>query len=250
MSRRTPLWSVAVWLVVLLTTAQGQENDSCRVHDGQPGLVGAPGRDGRAGLKGEKGEAAPQAPERELNNKGDPGERGPEGLTGPKGFNGPLGDLGPLGPTGKRGAKGEPGSSSLSYRSAFSVLRTLTSQPKGKVVFNKALTNTEDHYDTSSGTFTCVKPGFYYFVYHAMSTGNLCLSLMSTAEGWENNTPVVGFCDYNKHKSTQVNSGGTVLKLKKGNKVWLEVSNDQNHMATSPETPSIFSGFLLFPVKD
>lgn len=57
MSRRTPLWSVAVWLVVLLTTAQGQENDSCRVHDGQPGLVGAPGRDGRAGLKGEKGEA-------------------------------------------------------------------------------------------------------------------------------------------------------------------------------------------------
>ncbi|MBN3277377.1 C1QC protein, partial [Polyodon spathula] len=250
MSRRTPLWSGAVWLAVLLTTAQGQDKDSCRVRDGQPGLVGATGRDGRAGPKGEKGEPAPQGPKTGLNNKGDPGERGPEGPTGPKGFNGPLGNLGLSGPTGKSGAKGEAGSSSLNYRSAFSVLRTLASKPKGKVVFNQAVTNTDGDYDTSTGIFTCMKPGFYYFVYHGMSTGNLCLSLKSNAEGWGDDKEVVGFCDYNKHSSTQVNSGGTVLKLKKGNKVWLEVSNDLNNMATSSDTPSIFSGFLLFPVND
>lgn len=106
------------------------------------------------------------------------------------------------------------------------------------VVFNKAITNTNQDYNTTSGKFTCHIPGFYYFTYHASQTANLCLNL------YLNRERVASFCDHMANNK-QVSSGGVLLRMGAGHQVWLTV-NDYNGMVGVAGSDSVFSGFLLF----
>ncbi|XP_028664331.1 complement C1q subcomponent subunit C-like [Erpetoichthys calabaricus] len=250
MTTKRTLWSPAFWTMVILSTALGQvQSDTCSAKDGSDGHPGIDGRDGLKGHKGQKGEPAlPTSGTAQYGQKGDPGQRGPEGMPGPKGFNGRLGEPGPPGPSGPNGDKGSQGGFASPHVSAFSVTRTLPDVPKpgSPIIFNNAITNSGGHFDTKTGVFTCKIPGIYYFVYHAQSDGNLCMSLKSKSS--TNHVQEVEFCDYNTRNLAQINSGGTVFNLKKNDQVWLEAVNNAPRLATLPDSSSIFNGFLLFPI--
>ncbi|KAL0994997.1 hypothetical protein UPYG_G00130440 [Umbra pygmaea] len=248
--------SMAYWpplsvllVVVLFSLVRCQ--DICSFQDGKPGEPGTPGRDGRAGAKGQKGEPVlPLDPRPGSSLKGPKGSKGSPGDMGPKGF---AGDLGPEGHPGLRGERGPPGKAGLpsqQHRAAFSVTRNDTSYP----LWNRPLTYTmaitsSSLINLNSGYFTCSTAGVYYFVFHSESKVGMCLYLKSDALPDRN----LGFCDYNNRPTySQVLSGGVVLDLLPGHKVWLEPFKDKlpdTVKDDKKEKKIVFNGFLLFPTK-
>ncbi|XP_034021245.1 complement C1q subcomponent subunit A-like [Thalassophryne amazonica] len=251
---------VHYWLEILVGVAfllwRGQCDVSCKGTDGQSGVAGAKGRDGWAGLKGEKGEPAvtsdgPVDPAVLLRLKGVPGSRGLQGVMGPKGYAGELGAAGLPGLPGKPGPSGmsvSQGSGSASHaQSAFSVIRNSTTYPPYNqiVTYERALVNKPKDFNLDTGHFTCSIPGFYYFVFNSASKVSLCLRIASDAL-----VNKLGFCDYKKHHDQfQVMSGGVVLQLTAGQKVWLESfkeNQEDSEVRDVREKQIIFNGFLIF----
>uniref|UniRef100_A0A8C6Z1R7 Complement C1q C chain n=1 Tax=Nothoprocta perdicaria TaxID=30464 RepID=A0A8C6Z1R7_NOTPE len=212
--------ALTLLLLPLGAAVTTEANHNCYGAPGLPGMPGMPGKDGRDGLKGAKG---------------DPGL---PGKTGPIGPPGPRGDTGGMGPPGEPGMTG---SYKQKHQSAFSVTRQTSMHPLKNVpvVFNHAITNTNNDYNTTTGKFTCKLPGLYYFVFHTSLSANLCVLL------YKNTVKVASFCDH-KTNTMQVSSGGILLHLVGGDQAWLEV-NDYNGMVGISGSDSIFSGFLLFP---
>ncbi|XP_069039208.1 complement C1q subcomponent subunit A [Lepisosteus oculatus] len=250
MSRCSLAGLVLVWLAVLLPSGLCQEPDGCRVQDGIAGEPGTPGRDARPGQKGQKGEPAPQSDlSRVTGSKGSQGDRGPPGPMGLKGYRGDLGVLGPVGQPGPPGPKADASGSVELDRSAFSATRTVPGLPQTgtPIVFDNVISNVNNDYNGATGRFKCSIDGVYYFVFHAVSSGNLCLALRSSALVVQDGERL-GFCDYNAGGQAQVLSGGVVLQLKRNQEVWVEAVREQNvafnNMA--PDSSSIFSGFLIF----
>lgn len=235
-------WLAIGTLALILDGATPQTN-ICQASNGRDGHKGAAGLNGRPGQKGDVGE--PGLPGRSSGKrgpKGDPGEPGIPGSPGNQGYRGLDGPLGPPGEVGIKGAKGQVGNIQQQPRAAFSATRKNPRMNSNIVVFDNIITNQESGYSGEMGMFTCKDPGYYYFTFQVVSIGNLCLRLMHKDAG------VATFCDNNQNGIMQVNSGGTVLKLAKGERVWLE-SDPQagNHVYNGTEADSIFSGFFLFP---
>ncbi|XP_066502179.1 complement C1q subcomponent subunit A [Hoplias malabaricus] len=240
----------AVCVCGLVSFSLGQPD--CRLQDGKTGQDGVPGRDGWPGQKGEKGDSGLQvqlSKEALAAFKGHEGEQGPVGDIGIKGYQGLLGPPGPAGPPGPSGSTGYTfGGDS---KAAFSVLRTNKVFPSYNrpVTFDKVNINIHNDFDLTTGQFTCRIAGVYYFVFSSVSEDNLCLKLRSNGA-----TPVsLTFCDFNQRKISQVVSGGAVLELAEGNKVWIEpVKNpdreslDYNRMTTKSDHSAVFNGFLIF----
>ncbi|XP_029989289.1 complement C1q subcomponent subunit C-like isoform X2 [Sphaeramia orbicularis] len=239
----------------LLST--GQCDVSCKGQDGHPGARGDPGRDGWPGAKGEKGETAvmddgPVNTAARLWLKGEMGSRGLWGPMGPKGYRGDVGTPGHHGnpgPPGPDGLKLGQNTGLLQHaHSAFSVIRTSNIYPpyRQNVTYQETVVNRPVDFNTATGHFTCRIPGVYYFVFHSVAKVSICLYIASNA--LENK---LGFCDYNRNYD-QVLSGGVVLQLTVGQKVWLESFRDQQpDSATRDDRDKqiIFSGFLLFSDK-
>lgn len=248
-------YGLAVLVAVTSLLPSGQCDVSCKGVDGQAGEAGAAGRNGYPGAKGEKGEPAvmengPVDAFVLLRLKGEMGSRGPQGVIGPKGYRGYLGAAGDPGMPGQPGPDGESigqggQHSPQQARSAFSAIRTDKSYPRvDKVVtFQKTVVNTPGDFNAATGHFTCRVPGVYYFTFHSVAKVSVCLSISSDAL-----TDKLGFCDYNRN-TDQVLSGGVVLQLTVGQKVWLESFRDQQKIPEMQDTRDkeiIFSGFLLF----
>nr|XP_020668044.1 complement C1q subcomponent subunit B [Pogona vitticeps] len=236
------LWLSAAWRVTAAETCQGPT-----LIPGIPGMPGAPGTNGRDGVDGTKGERGPPGKVenyRDLGELGDPGELGYPGKVGPRGG---AGSKGPPGPPGPRGPKGDSGDYKTSLNSAFSAFRTISMLPRrGQPVrFDRLLTNVNRHYETRYGRFTCEVPGLYYFTYHVSSRGNLCLHLKK-GRGSERGERVVAFCDF-VYNTFQVTTGGVVLRLARGESVWLEPTEKNSLIGGLEGADSVFSGFLLFP---
>uniref|UniRef100_S4R8Z6 C1q and TNF related 9 n=1 Tax=Petromyzon marinus TaxID=7757 RepID=S4R8Z6_PETMA len=204
---------------------------------GIPGHHGAPGRDGRdgekdSGVTGSKGEPGVHG------SKGEAGERGAPGKLGPSG------GAGPIGPPGPRGSKGDEGGSPAVPKSAFTAKISSSNPPAGSPIkFDVVISNDQGHYDPLSGKFTCVHPGLYYFVMHAhVYKHDLCVALI------KDGNRVVSFCSNNiENKYANAISGGSVLSLKAGDKVWLQVADAYNGMfSQAGYRDSSFTGFLLF----
>lgn len=181
---------------------------------------------------------------------GEMGSRGPQGPQGEKGVMGKMGAPGAPGPKGPTGSSGHISKSIPSQRPAFSVLRSAKDHPSHNqpVTFNAQLSNVKGDFNLQSGKFTCRVPGVYYFVFHSVCEGHLCLRIKSDSE-----TPAsLSFCDVNVLSQVHVVSGGAVLKLAQNNTVWIEPfkenqSKDSNKMSTKPEKGStVFNGFLIY----
>lgn len=198
-----------------------------RMHHCFPDLLGGIGKVG--GLKGDQG------------SKGEPGEIGMKGYAGHEG---------PKGPPGLPGQKGSnSGSSGIPQdkQAAFSVTRTKEDPPTNDrpLGFDTSLVNINADFSLDAGKFNCKIPGVYYFVFHAMSSQNICVRLRS-----DQLADSLNFCDYNSRRNKQALSGGTVLQLSAGQKVWLEPfkgHHDKTSAAKSKDRFFVFSGFLISP---
>ncbi|CAN0341650.1 unnamed protein product [Lampetra planeri] len=129
-------------------------------------------------------------------------------------------------------------------KSAFTAKLSTPRPASGSPIkFDMILTNSGNHYNPSTGKFTCVYPGTYYFVMH------VCVFWESVFANLKKNGEVV-----NRYHSAWVNgwpgvavSGGSVLSLKEGDQVWLEVTGAYNGIFVRNDIDSSFSGFLLSP---
>ncbi|KAI5096582.1 complement C1q subcomponent subunit C, partial [Silurus meridionalis] len=135
-------------------------------------------------------------------------------------------------------------------KAAFTVTRKKNEYPRynSPLIFTEQLINLNSDFNIQTGYFTCKIPGMYYFVFHFVSEGDLCVKLMS-----DNSARVtLSFCDFNKRTSSvsQVMSGGFVIELAKGNKVWIQPFKNPEHNTEtykmSKTEKSVFNGFLIF----
>ncbi|XP_069803526.1 complement C1q subcomponent subunit B [Dendropsophus ebraccatus] len=232
---------------IFLLSVHSCQAQSCQAHmPGLHGIPGTPGADGKDGADGEKGDQGPPGTFvgwNEEDERGDPGLPGNPGKVGPKG---PMGPPGQPGPRGLKGLKGESGEYKTEVHSAFSVKKTTIGNPRKDqpIRFDQEIINVNKQYDIRTGKFTCQYPGLYYFTYHASSRGHLCINIVKGRFNSESKKFVI-FCDQVLN-IFQATTGGVVLKVSKGESIWLEPT-DKNHMLGTQGADCIFSGFLLFP---
>ncbi|KAL7373988.1 hypothetical protein ABVT39_018945 [Epinephelus coioides] len=119
------------------------------------GPKGEPGRPGKAGPRGP------------------PGEPGPPGPAGPPGERGEPGRPGLPGPPGPSAAAGAISAATYSTVPKIAFYAGLKKQHEGYEVlkFDDVVTNLGNHYDPTTGKFTCSIPGIYFFTYHVLMRG-------------------------------------------------------------------------------
>lgn len=146
---------------------------------------------------------------------------------------------GPRGPPGLTGPSGPPGSPGNAVRVAFAV-RLGNNFPKAgqPIPFREVIYNGQDSYNTQTGVFTCNLTGVYEFEFHCtiyQNTGSVDL---------RRNGELVLHSFTTQQKGYITATGGTLIKLNKGDKVWLAA----NYGGTGLTADSYFSGHLLFTV--
>lgn len=119
------------------------------------GPKGEPGRPGKAGPRGP------------------PGEPGPPGPAGPPGEKGESGRPGLPGPPGPSAAAGAISAATYSTVPKIAFYAGLKKQHEGYELlkFDDVVTNLGNHYDPTTGKFTCSIPGIYFFTYHVLMRG-------------------------------------------------------------------------------
>ncbi|KAM8927908.1 complement C1q subcomponent subunit A [Pelodytes ibericus] len=239
---------VSLLSLLLVGVSVSSQSGVCPAQSARDGEKGVPGRPGRPGQRGDRGEPGKTGRKQELTaTKGDPGDPGSMGEPGQVGFVGPQGARGIPGEPGPKGSKGAVANMANQNRPAFSAV-----DPKvngNLVIFSRTITNQNNVYNTESGHFTCTEAGYYYFTFQVVSSGDLCLYIIKQPEG-QGASKLLSFCDINVRNQHQVNSGGSVLKLNKSDKVWIETKAESKKVASQAEVSSVFSGFLLFPQND
>ncbi|KAL0979365.1 hypothetical protein UPYG_G00184150 [Umbra pygmaea] len=138
------------------------------------------------------------------------------------------------GPEGPPGPQGLPGAiSAFAMRLAYN-----NPTPGQPIQFREVIYNGQNHYDTSTGVFTCVEPGVYEFEFHCTIYQNVCnVDLLK-------NDQLMLHSFTSKQNGYITASGGTLLLLSKGDKIWLLVGGN------GLTSDSYFSGHLCFTVLD
>lgn len=117
--------------------------------------------------------------------KGEPGRPGKVGPRGPPGEPGPPGPPGPPGEMGEPGRPGLPGQPGPNMATGAISAATYSTVPKiafyaglkkqhegyELLKFDDVVTNLGNHYDPTTGKFTCSIPGIYFFTYHVLMRG-------------------------------------------------------------------------------
>ncbi|NWW80766.1 OTOL1 protein, partial [Climacteris rufus] len=217
---------------------------------GLPGLPGTPGPQGPKGSKGEKGGKGEQGERGASGTPGYPGKPGLQGEAGAKGnkgnygFPGLKGQKGAKGDTkGSRGPKGAPGDSARAPRSAFSAgLSKPFPPPNVPIRFDRVLFDERRDYNPATGKFNCSVAGAYVFSYHVTVRGRPArLSLVASGRRVAKARETLYGQDIDQASFL------TILKLRVGDQVWLEVGKDWNGLYAGAEDDSVFTGFLLYP---
>ncbi|XP_034985966.1 complement C1q-like protein 2 isoform X4 [Zootoca vivipara] len=188
--------------------------------------------------------------------KGDPGRPGKPGPRGPPGEPGPPG---PRGPPGERGDSGKPGlpgpapggevTGALS--AAFSGPKIafyvgLKSPHEGYEVlkFDDVVTNLGNHYDPTTGKFTCQVRGIYFFTYHILMRGGDGTSMW--ADLCKNGQVRASAIAQDADQNYDYASNSVVLHLDSGDEVYVKLDGGKAHGGNNNKY-STFSGFLLYP---
>lgn len=111
----------------------------------------------------------------EPGRPGKPGPRGPRGEPGPPGPRGPPGGRSFPAVTGAEGTENSDAESmnttGNSFRIAFYVGLKNPHEGYEVLKFDDVITNLGNHYDASTGKFTCHVSGIYFFTYHVLMRG-------------------------------------------------------------------------------
>uniref|UniRef100_A0A8C5TWQ0 C1q domain-containing protein n=1 Tax=Malurus cyaneus samueli TaxID=2593467 RepID=A0A8C5TWQ0_9PASS len=221
---------------------------------GNKGNYGFPGLKGQKGAKGDtceqrdqgrqRGQGGPRRAGSARGMAGKQGDKGEQGRKGSKGEPGPTGTAGPKGDPGPKGGRGAPGrKGSRAPRSAFSAgLTRPFPPPHVPIRFDRLWFNESADYDPNTGKFRCGVPGAYVFSYHVTVRGRPArLSLVASGRR------VAKARDTLYGQDIDQASFLTILRLRAGDQVWLEVAKDWNGLYAGAEDDSVFTGFLLYP---
>ncbi|XP_076857322.1 complement C1q-like protein 2 [Brachyhypopomus gauderio] len=188
----------------------------------------------------------------EPGRPGKPGPRGPPGEPGPPGPRGPPGDRGDSGKPGFTGLTsgtartdtGEFGSAFVSIKIAFYV--GLKNPHEGYEVlrFDDVVTNLGNHYDPSTGKFTCQVSGIYFFTYHVLMRGGDGTSMW--ADLCKNGQVRASAIAQDADQNYDYASNSVVLHLDSGDEIYVKLDGGKAHGGNNNKY-STFSGFILYP---
>ncbi|CAM9732733.1 unnamed protein product [Lampetra fluviatilis] len=122
--------------------------------------------------------------------------------------------------------------------SVFSVrLSNQEVKPGTPIKFDIIISNPQNHYDPTTGKFTCVYPGAYYFLFQSHSSTKGYLVAFLNKNG---NTVIRMTVNLDQQMS-----GGTVMLLNKGDYVTVEFHDSWANMYINVRRDTVFSGFLI-----
>uniref|UniRef100_UPI00398E5887 adiponectin-like n=1 Tax=Pristiophorus japonicus TaxID=55135 RepID=UPI00398E5887 len=204
----------------LTTNAKKLDDETCNA-----GIPGTPGTSGHHGLPGRDG------------------RDGPPGAKGERGERGPNGDVGPPGYPGKAGPQGSPGPmSTLTHQRmyAFHVGLTSSNPPSDiPIIFSKIFYNDQNVYSPISGKFTSPVNGIYFFTYQiTVWDQDMKVTLMKNGDE-------IQYTQVSSSLKTVQGSGTAILKLLKGDEIWLKVAEQKNGLYADSNDDTTFTGFLL-----
>ncbi|XP_037703733.1 hibernation-associated plasma protein HP-25-like isoform X2 [Choloepus didactylus] len=167
---------------------------------------------------------------------------GPQGIQGPPGPRGKPGETGTMGLPGLPGPRGVPGvivTCPTPPKSAFAVrLNEPLPNPFQPIAFKEALYNHHNHFNLTTGMFSCTNPGVYSFGFDiGLFQQTVKISFMRN--GIQVREKQAQAKDSYKHVS-----GMVIMQLEKGDKVWLESKlNEEESKEGTIET--MFFGYLV-----
>uniref|UniRef100_A0A3B3YRJ5 C1q domain-containing protein n=1 Tax=Poecilia mexicana TaxID=48701 RepID=A0A3B3YRJ5_9TELE len=187
---------------------------------------------------------------------GRPGKVGPRGAAGEPGHPGPAGPPGNRGEPGKPGLPGPPGPSAVAGAISAATYSTvpkiafyagLKKQHEGYEVlkFDDVVTNLGNHYDPTSGKFTCSIPGIYFFTYHVLMRGGDGTSMW--ADLCKNNQLQVraSAIAQDADQNYDYASNSAVLHLEPGDEIYIKLDGGKAHGGNNNKY-STFSGFIIY----
>ncbi|KAL7881905.1 hypothetical protein AOLI_G00087540 [Acnodon oligacanthus] len=195
------------------------------------GTKGEPGRPGKPGPRGPPGEPGPPGP------RGPPGDRGDSGKPGFTGIT----------PGTTRSESGEVGSALGSIKIAFYV--GLKNPHEGYEVlrFDDVVTNLGNHYDPTTGKFTCQVSGIYFFTYHVLMRGGDGTSMW--ADLCKNGQVRASAIAQDADQNYDYASNSVVLHLDSGDEIYVKLDGGKAHGGNNNKY-STFSGFILEKEKN
>ncbi|XP_062399592.1 eosinophil peroxidase-like [Sardina pilchardus] len=157
-----------------------------------------------------------------------------EAAVGPR-----TGGKGERGPPGPQGPPGPPGPAGNAARAAFALRLGYNFPHPGKpIAFKDVIYNEQHLYSTQTGVFTCAEAGVYQFDFHCtlyQNVGNVDL---------RHNDKLVLHSFTTQQNGYVTATGGTILQLKAGDRVYLSANYGGNGLTAD----SFFSGHILFTV--
>ncbi|KFV91561.1 PREDICTED: complement C1q tumor necrosis factor-related protein 3 isoform X2 [Fulmarus glacialis] len=197
-----------------------------RLYQGPPGPPGPPGMPGNHGNNG---------------NNGATGQEGAKGEKGDRGDMGPRGERGHHGPKGEKGYPGIPPELQVAFMASMA---THFSNQNSGIIFSSVETNVGNFFDVMTGRFGAPVNGVYFFTFNMMKhedVEEVYVYLM------HNGNTVFSLYSYESKGKADTSGNSAVLKLAKGDEVWLRMGNGALH--GDHQRFSTFAGFLLFETK-
>ncbi|XP_004059030.5 complement C1q tumor necrosis factor-related protein 3 isoform X1 [Gorilla gorilla gorilla] len=198
-------------------------------------------------FRGYQGPPGPPGPPGIPGNHGNNGNNGATGHEGAKGEKGDKGDLGPRGERGQHGPKGEKGYPGIPPELQIAFMASLAthfSNQNSGIIFSSVETNIGNFFDVMTGRFGAPVSGVYFFTFSMMKhedVEEVYVYLM------HNGNTVFSMYSYEMKGKSDTSSNHAVLKLAKGDEVWLRMGNGALH--GDHQRFSTFAGFLLFETK-
>uniref|UniRef100_A0ABI7Y066 C1q domain-containing protein n=1 Tax=Felis catus TaxID=9685 RepID=A0ABI7Y066_FELCA len=202
---------------------------------------------GEYSFRGYQGPPGPPGPPGIPGNHGNNGNNGATGHEGAKGEKGDKGDLGPRGERGQHGPKGEKGYPGIPPELQIAFMASLAthfSNQNSGIIFSSVETNIGNFFDVMTGRFGAPVSGVYFFTFSMMKhedVEEVYVYLM------HNGNTVFSMYSYETKGKSDTSSNHAVLKLAKGDEVWLRMGNGALH--GDHQRFSTFAGFLLFETK-
>uniref|UniRef100_A0A2R8MRR9 Complement C1q like 2 n=1 Tax=Callithrix jacchus TaxID=9483 RepID=A0A2R8MRR9_CALJA len=215
------------------------------------GPKGDPGRPGKPGPRGPPGEPGPPGP------RGPPGEKGDTGRPGLPGLQLTAGTAGGVGVVG--GGAGGGGDSEGEVTSALSATFSgpkiafyvgLKSPHEGYEVlkFDDVVTNLGNHYDPTTGKFSCQVRGIYFFTYHILMRGGDGTSMW--ADLCKNGQVRASAIAQDADQNYDYASNSVVLHLDSGDEVYVKLDGGKAHGGNNNKhIPALLPALLLASVR-